>query len=314
MSDSKGVNRLFLVIVTLFVAAGFVINRVLPMEVPVYASALIGQLVIFLPALFYCRKRKIAVKELIPYRKISFSTGILVVITTLLMYPLMVVLNAITLLFTNSATAAMQAQMADLNIVIYTLIIAVVPACVEEFVFRGVLFQTYRNKRVFTAILLSAFLFGCMHMNLNQFVYAFALGIYMAFLVEGTGSIISSMIAHFTVNFIGVALSTMAKAASGQQGVSQAVGQTGNFLQYDNGYVFMLLVGILMWFVIAVGTTTGAIAIYIQICKRNNKWEHMKTIFRRKNEETIITIPLILGVAITVVMIILAFYKGKVLL
>lgn len=307
MSDSKGANKLFLVIVTLFVAAGFLINRIFPMEVPVYVSALLGQLVIVLPALFYCWKRKIAVKELIPYRKISFSTGILVVVTTLLMYPLMVVLNAITLLFTNSATAAMQAQMADFNIVIATLIIAVVPACVEEFVFRGVLFQTYRKKRVFTAILLSAFLFGCMHMNLNQFVYAFALGIYMAFLVEGTGSIISSMIAHFTVNFIGVALSAIVEAASGGQEVSQNIGQTGNLLQDDAGYVFVLLVVILIWFVIAVGTTIGAIAIYIQICKRNHKWEHMKTICQRKNEETMITIPLILGIIITVVMIILSF-------
>ena len=237
MSDSKGVNRLYLLIVALFVAAGFVLGRVLPVEAPVYASAMIGQLVILIPAFCYCKKRKIAIKEWIPYRKISFSTGILVVVTTFLMYPLMVVLNALTLLFTNSATAQMQMEMANLNILISTLLIAVIPACVEEFVFRGVLLQTYRKKRVFSAILLSAFLFGCMHMNLNQFVYAFVMGIYMAFLVEGTGSIISSMIAHFTLNFTGVALSALLKVMSKQQGMSQTMGQTGNFMQNEAGSV-----------------------------------------------------------------------------
>ena len=57
------------------------------------------------------------------------------------------------------------------------------------------------------AILLTGFLFGCMHMNLNQFIYAFALGIYLAFLVEATGSIFSSMIAHFTLNATSVVMS-----------------------------------------------------------------------------------------------------------
>lgn len=307
MSDSKGVNRLYLLIVVLFVTASIVVGRVLPIKLPVYASALLGQLVILIPALCYCWKRKIAIKELIPYRKIRFSTGVLVVVSTCLMYPLLVVLNAITLLFTNSATAQMQVEMANLNIVIYTLIIAVTPACVEEFVFRGVLFQTYRKRRVFSAILLSAFLFGCMHMNLNQFVYAFVMGIYMAFLVEGTGSIISSMLAHFTLNFIGVALSALLKVMSKSRGMSQTIGQTGNFLQNEAGYVFMMLIAILIWFVIAVGTTTGAVAIYIQICKKSGRWEHVKTIFRRKNEERMITIPLILAVAITVVIMVLSF-------
>lgn len=307
MSDSKGVNRLYLLLVVLFVALGFILGRVLPMEIPVYASALLGQLVILIPALLYCWKRKIAIRELIPYRKIRFSTGVLVVVTTCLMYPLLVVLNAITLLFTNSATIEMQTEMANLNIIISILIIAVTPACVEEFVFRGVLFQTYRKKRVFSAILLSAFLFGCMHMNLNQFVYTFVMGIYMAFLVEGTGSIISSMLAHFTLNFIGVALSAVTRAMSQAQGTSPNIGQTGNFLQNEDTYVLLLLISILIWFVIAVGTTIGAIAIYIQVCKMNGRWGHVKSIFQRKSEEQMLTIPLSLAIVIVAGMMWLSF-------
>lgn len=306
MADSKGANRLFFIIVTVFVAVSIIMGRVLPAETPVYVSIILSQSAVLLPALLYCLKRKISIKELIPHKKISFSTGVLVVVTTYLMYPLMIVLNAITLLFTQSATVEMQSEMAEFNIIVSVLLIAAVPACVEEFVFRGVLFQSYRKKRVFSAILLSAFLFGCMHMNLNQFVYAFAMGIYMAFLVEGTGSIFSSMLAHFTLNFTGVALSAVLKLMNSGQEVSAAAEQTGNYLQSDKVYVVVMLVVIMMLFVVAVGTTAGAIAIYIQICKRNGRLENVKSIFQRKNTERLITVPLVLGVAVTLVFIVMS--------
>lgn len=306
MTESKGVNRLYFIIVVLFVAASLIMGRVIPIKLPVYASVLISQAVVLVPALLYCRIRKISIKELIPCRKISFSTGVLVVVTTYLMYPLMIVLNAVTLLFTNSGTASMQNEMANFSLIISTLLIAVIPACVEEFVFRGVLFQTYRKKRVFSAIMLSAFLFGCTHMNLNQFAYATVLGIYLAFLVEGTGSILSSILAHFTLNFTGVLLTRVLKLVSGNQMVS-GMQQTGKFVQYGDEFTIMMIFGILIWFVIAIGTTTGAIAIYVYICKKNGRLEQVKAVFRKKTDERMITIPLILAVAVTVVIMVKCF-------
>lgn len=304
MSDNKGVNRLYLVLVISFVAVSLIAGRLLPADLPRYVSLLMGQMAVLLPALLYCRKRKIAIWELVPYRKISFSTGVLVVVSTYLVYPLMVVLNAITLLFTDSAMAEMQIEMTEFNVIVSTLLIAVLPAFVEEFVFRGVLFQTYRKKRVFSAVLLSAFLFGCMHMNLNQLVYAFAMGIYMAFLVEATGSIISSMLAHFVLNFTGVALSKVLTFVYGSQNM-QAVLQQTEQLQTDHRmYIVMMLAGIMVWFVIAAGTMVGAVAIYIQICKMNGRLEHVKKMFRKTSEEKMVTIPLLLGVGITMFIII----------
>lgn len=307
MTDNKGANRVYFMTVVLFVAVSLLVSWVFPEEFPVFASVLLGQVAILIPSLVYCKKRKLAIKEFIPYRKISFSTGVLVVVTTYLMYPLMIVLNAITLLFTHSATANLQTEMSGMNIIVAVLLIAVVPACVEEFVFRGVLLQTYHKRKVFSAIMLSAFLFGCMHMNVNQFVYTFVLGIYMAFLVEGTGSILSSMIAHFTLNFTSVAFSALLKLIYSSQGISTSKMQTGNFLENTEGYAVMLLMGILIWFVIAIGTTAGAIAIYVQICKKHGRWEHIKNIFQRKSEEKIITIPLVLAVIITIVVMVMRF-------
>ncbi len=306
MSDNKGANRLYLLTVTAFVAISLAIGRLSRIEMPVYASMVIAQMSIFIPTILYCRKRKIVIRELIPCRKISFSTGILVVISTYLMYPLMIVLNAVTLLFTDSALAGVQTEMMNGSMIAATLVVAVLPACVEEFLFRGVLFQTYRKSRILPAIIISAFLFGCMHMNLNQFAYAFVMGIFLAFLVEGTGSIFSSILAHFTLNFTGVLLNWILKILYASQGMDSTMQQTGNFLQNDKEQIVMMLMGILIWFVIAMGTTVAGVAVYIQICKLNGRWEHMKKMFQKRTGERIITIPMILAVVAAVVIMILS--------
>ncbi len=203
MSENKSVNRLFLAVVVIYlsVSLGFsTLTALVPAlrGMSVYVSILLSQSLVFVPCFLYCKLKKIKIRQLVPYRKINFATIVLVVVCTYLMYPLVVVLNAISMLFSTGGSASvaemiMEGQSLTLNLIC----VALVPACVEEFMFRGLIFQTYRKSRMLPAILLSAFLFGCMHMNLNQFVYAFALGVYLAFLVEATGSIFSSMIAHF---------------------------------------------------------------------------------------------------------------------
>lgn len=304
MSDNKGASRLYLLTVIVFLAISFIIGGTSLIKLPQYISLVVAQAAILIPALLYCRKRNIAVKELIPHKKIRFTTGVLVVVSTYLMYPLMIVLNAVTLLFTDSALANLQTEMMSGSMMAATLVVAVLPACVEEFIFRGVLLQTYRKSSILSAIIISAFLFGCMHMNLNQFLYAFVMGIFLAFLVEGTGSIFSSILAHFTLNFTGVLLNRILKYVSGNQGIDRAMQQTGNFLQNDKEYVVMLLMGILLWGVIAVGTTAAAIAIYIQICKLNGRWDHMKKILQKGTGERIVTVSMILAIAITVVIMV----------
>lgn len=307
MTDNKGANRLYLATVAVYVGFSLLISKVIWFEIPTCISLIMSQLIIVIPALAYCCIRKIPITKLVPYKKISFSTGVLVVVSTYLMYPLMIVLNMVTLLFTKSGTASMQSEMSQFPLIVSTVLVALVPACVEEFVFRGVLFQTYRRKRVFSAILLSALLFGCMHMNVNQFAYTFVLGIYMAFLVEGTGSVFSSMLAHFTLNFTGVFLSWLIGQRTGAFDKTGDMSQVGDFLDYGNDTVIMLLFGILIWFIIAIGTTAGAIAIYLQICKMNGRREHIKTIFRKQSTEKLITIPLILAIAITIAIMVLVF-------
>ncbi len=308
MSQNKSVNRLFLAVVVIYIGVSLglsLLRSQVPFmsELPIYCSLLLSQSLIFIPCFVYCRWKHIKIRELIPYRKISFVTIILVIICTYLMYPLIVVLNAVSMLFSNSGTASVSELMQGQNLVLNTLFMAILPACVEEFMFRGVLFQTYKKSKMLPAILLSGFLFGCMHLNLNQFIYAFALGVYLAFLVEATGSIFSSMLAHFTLNFTSVAMTFLLPKIYEVLDVSQTEAmqqiQPGGYAAtMENSQLAVFLMGIMVWLAIALGTTCAAVGMYIAISKINGRWGYVKRMFRGGTKERLFTIPLILGMVI----------------
>ncbi len=78
--------------------------------------------------------------------------------------------------------------------------LAVLPAILEEILFRGIFLSGYREENLLKLSLMNGFMFGLFHLNLDQFVYAFALGIILTYLVVITGSILSGMLFHFLFN------------------------------------------------------------------------------------------------------------------
>lgn len=54
------------------------------------------------------------------------------------------------------------------------------------------------------AMIISALLFGVIHMNLVQFIYAAVLGIFLAWLMERTGHFYGALLAHMGANFLAV--------------------------------------------------------------------------------------------------------------
>ena len=52
--------------------------------------------------------------------------------------------------------------------IVCVIAVALVPCVVEEIIFRGVLYSTYKQCGVGKAAIFTAILFGLFHMNLNQ--------------------------------------------------------------------------------------------------------------------------------------------------
>lgn len=74
----------------------------------------------------------------------------------------------------------------------------------EELLYRGIVYQRLREwLGVWPAVLISALIFGGMHMNLVQFLYAGCLGLLLALCVQW-GGLKCAVLAHMLTNLISV--------------------------------------------------------------------------------------------------------------
>ncbi|MBO5929106.1 MAG: CPBP family intramembrane metalloprotease [Clostridia bacterium] len=86
---------------------------------------------------------------------------------------------------------------------------AVLPAFVEEWIFRGFVFGSLRAHGDGVAVVLSSLLFGLFHGNWVQIPFAFMIGLVLAYLVVLTDSIWPSVLLHGVNNLMSVLLSFM---------------------------------------------------------------------------------------------------------
>lgn len=93
-----------------------------------------------------------------------------------------------------------------LSLVLNLISSAVLPALVEEMVFRGYILGALRPQGDGIAIVFSAVLFGLLHGNLLQIPFAFILGLIFGYLTVQTGSIWPAVLIHFLNNAFSIAL------------------------------------------------------------------------------------------------------------
>lgn len=80
----------------------------------------------------------------------------------------------------------------------------VIPAA-EEMIFRGLMFAPLRDRLSFwPSAIISSLLFGVYHGNLVQLVYAFALGMVMAWLYERFSTLAAPYVFHMAANFVSI--------------------------------------------------------------------------------------------------------------
>ncbi len=165
-----------------------------------HSQILVSQFFILLfPAIWYFRSGENIVEKF-RLKKLDLSLVPLLILATAFLYPALTLINMLSSFVVQSRSEVLGETMLSGGIFWNLLIVALVPCVVEELVCRGMLLSGYRQISRWTGILLSAFLFGCMHMNLNQFLYTFAFGIFLALMVEITDSLFASVICHFTLN------------------------------------------------------------------------------------------------------------------
>ncbi len=86
------------------------------------------------------------------------------------------------------------------------LVLAVLPALLEELLFRGLILHTLRPYGEWLAVVVSAVLFGFIHGGISQSVFAFLVGLVLGWLTVTTRNIWPAIVLHFINNALSVLL------------------------------------------------------------------------------------------------------------
>ena len=156
---------------------------------------------ILLPALLFVTATKEDIFDVFRLNKVKLTTLLLTIPFVYLLMPLMATCNAFTLLFTDNAVAAVEDKIVSKPFAVMFFIMAIYGPFVEEAVFRGAIYSGLKkSRRILAAIIIQALMFGLMHMNLNQLLYAFVMGLFFGMLSEATNSILPSFLGHMIIN------------------------------------------------------------------------------------------------------------------
>ena len=261
-------------------------------EFSILANNVLSELVILIPAIatiLYCGDR---LRVVIPFKRIKISSALLTVLYVVMLFPLVTFINSVSMLFVDNTVVGLSDQILGMPMWQMFLSIGIFGPFVEEVVFRGFFLQSYqRTGRIIASMILSSILFGLMHMNFNQFAYGAVMGLMLALLVEATGSVLTSFIAHATFNSIEVIL---------MYATSDLIDSAENMLtELEETNQILLTIGI--YFVAAVIFTTLAFGIVVKISDIERRKEFFAGIPKcPKQGYKLITVPLIVAIVIAV--------------
>lgn len=244
-------------------------------------SLLMTQMLILVPGIVYVILTKQNFFKLIRMNKISIVSIILIIIFTYCILPFLSLVNAVSMLFASNVIQNTVTEIVGDNLILGVALVALIPAFVEESMYRGIFYHTYRGARPMKGILVSALLFGAMHMNFNQFTYAVVIGIIMGLLIEATDSILSTMVMHFIFNANSVVLTfvlpKIQKAVGNIFGEATA-GQFAIDTALSRDEILLSIVGILPIAILGLAASFG---IYLLIATVNGRLGYIKTWFNK---------------------------------
>lgn len=289
--QSKQINLMLLSIIMLHISVVIVLSTVgIDWDMTIVHNMILSEAIIVVPAVgFLVSSGKVTnLAEELGFRKIKWSTALMVGVFTVLMIPLTILVNAISMLFVDNAVASMSDEMLQLPSWLILFFLAVSAPLSEEFVFRGIVYRgCSRASNKWSAMWISALFFGLMHMNFNQAAYAIVLGIALALLMEATGSLWGTLLFHGIFNGIsGIEMLLV-------NHFMPEIYNEETMVMVNEGNEMQMVIGV--YLLIALVTTSIAGCVLAWIAKNENRVEEVREIWtgRHEKKEKAVTVSLI---------------------
>lgn len=200
-------NVIFLILAGVFLTVGAYVQ-----SKDVLSGLLITEYgIILAPILIYTVITKKDFKAIFRLKKVPFKQVLKIMGIAVLLLPTIAVVNLITILiieiFSDAIVLNMPTAQTGVEYIGLMFIISITAGICEEGFFRGMVLDAYETElgRKWGA-LFSGLLFAIFHFNPQNFFGPLVLGIMFSYLVQMTGSIFASVIAHATNNGIAVSM------------------------------------------------------------------------------------------------------------
>lgn len=166
---------------------------------------------LFIVGTIYCKLSSSDMSMLVPVSRVNAGllwclVHITLTVSFISSYMTDIVLNNLSFIGITSKPFPESDYSGGFPVLLQIISVAVVPALVEEFLFRGIILHKLLPYGTSFAIIVSTSLFALLHGNIVQIPFAFIGGLAMAFSVVKTNSLLPSIISHFIINLFSVAL------------------------------------------------------------------------------------------------------------
>lgn len=223
-------------------------------------------LFILMPSIIYVKITNKNLKRAFSIKPLSFKSIILLIIFAILIQPSMGLLAGISSLIFPSNVNNFVNTLNTMPLIISLFISAISPAICEEIALRGAFASDYEGKNLKYIAFMNGLMFAIIHLNGEQFLYAFVMGIIFIYILKITDSIFSTILVHFTFNSSQLLLARFTATSS-----ETAVATTESTLYVIGIYAFVTLL-----------TLPLIYAIFKLLIKFNNKEEFIKNSFKEK--------------------------------
>lgn len=291
-------NRLFLYTVIMAMFGSIGSSLLYTVDESGFLSLASSQLLLVLPTVLYICRWRIPVKDFLRIGRLPILNILLLVLFSFSIIPFLNFLNVFSMLFARNVIGNTASQIiGNQSLAVSLFVIAFLPGAMEEAVYRGAFYNEYRKVSLRKGLLLSALLFALMHLNLNQFIYAFAMGLIFPLLVEANNSILASLLVHFIINANSV-ISVFRNQEAGNGGGAYTASELV-------GYMRAFAVPMIMSLFISIG-------LLAYMAKNTGRSEQIKDIFREEKKEekekekdsSLATVSLLVGIGICTFLIV----------
>lgn len=199
-------NLLYMVVMVLFITVGYIVQKR-----DFKSGVLITEfLLLALPTIIFTRLNSTSIKRELRLNRLSIIDAVLIVVIFTSGYWVAVFINLLGQILLSILGQLITPQIpfaqSSSEYVILLLVIAGSAGICEEILCRGYIMRAYERLGMWPSIFISALLFSLLHLNIQNILAPFFLGLLLGFVVYKTNSIYAGMLGHFINNTVAVTL------------------------------------------------------------------------------------------------------------